>query len=357
MQIDWERYKKDLQYRSEVLAQLDKQLKQQSSAGIPVKPYQSQVNDADKQHRAATTIDAASFINAALLPLSLVSPTSMGRRIYDTKQYLDGNLDKNKWIASLAGENSGLFSNEFAEEHPVIATIGNGIADMGIGAGLVKGIQATKAAKLKTWYTGVPKEHRASFPNYKGTVWTTDNPDSARWYTGDKSNTGIYKVLVDENQLDLTRAPSPRNSEYFQWNDLPFKWEKGELTYNPRYKYQQRTSNRTNGHREYRASMEPRSIDPEDTYNLITDDIVSMTQRKGKDGFQISNISDGSLYSENGTTYSRPVNELVLNPGTESYRLPYSQSKYSLSFLDTMPVNQMVDNLKYNPYQLSNTQK
>lgn len=69
MQIDWERYKKDPQYRSEVLAQLDKQLKQQSSAGIPVKPYQSQVNDADKQHRAATTIDAASFINAAFVTI------------------------------------------------------------------------------------------------------------------------------------------------------------------------------------------------------------------------------------------------------------------------------------------------
>jgi len=60
---------------------------------------------------------------------------------------------------------------------------------------------------------------------------------------------------------------------------------------------------------------------------------------KGKDGVKFSNIKDGSLYSKDGTTYSRPIDELVLNPGTTSYRLPYSQSKYSLSFLDTMPAN------------------
>ena len=351
MQIDWKRYKEDLQYRSEVLAQLDKQLEQQSSAGVPVKPYQSQVNDADKQHRAVTTIDAGQFINAALLPLSLMSPTSVGRRIYDTNQYLKGNLDKDNWIASLAGENNGMFSDEFTEEHPIITTIGNGVVDAASGVGLMRGLQAAKAAKLKTWYTGVPKRHRASFPDYDGTVWTSNNVDAARWYTEDRSNNGIYKVLVDESKLDLTRTPPPRrNNEYFQWNDLPFKWDKGKLTYNPRYRYRIRY-----GSKEYRVSMNDSYAD--DNYNLITDDIVNVSQMKGKDGVKFSNIKDGSLYSKDGTTYSRPIDELVLNPGTTSYRLPYSQSKYSLSFLDTMPANQIVNNLRYNPYQLSNTQK
>jgi len=62
----------------------------------------------------------------------------------------------------------------------------------------------------------VPKRHRASFPDYDGTVWTSNNVDAARWYTEDRSNNGIYKVLVDESKLDLTRTPPPRrNNEYF----------------------------------------------------------------------------------------------------------------------------------------------
>lgn len=231
-----------------------------------------------------------------------------------------------------------------------INTVKNVAADV-IGHGITKGINKYNRIKgLKESYTGVPHKgtykdpHIAmdeNFPNYNGTIWTSDSQELAREYA--KDNGRVFKVLVEPDKLQMVETPIPSNGEYFPWGYLPYKLENGKikmtdselvdsaifanikdglehskLMVNPN-----RTSEQVR--KSYSKSLKGRAG------KTTTDDIVNASYEQGFDGVNFNGVYDGYRMIE-GYPVDAIVNESVYNPHVPHIVLPENKSKWSLFF-------------------------
>lgn len=125
------------------------------------------------------------FTQGLMTPMNFISPSQQVGTLFD---YAQGERGYQEGIGK---GNSGFMSDKFAENHPYLTMLANGIGDAVTGYGITRGFQnLSKLARLEKWYTRVPHNEIGSysgmymdelFPNYKGTRWLSNSKDYARF--------------------------------------------------------------------------------------------------------------------------------------------------------------------------------
>ena len=205
------------------------------------------------------------------------------------------------------------------------------------------------------FYTGIPHKQingselfmDENFPNYNGTIWTSDNIDYARSFSNNSAQNGkIYKVLFPKSQRVL-ETPEATSNEFFGWNHLPFtktnsgyRLTEGTIT-TPKYF----TKKESPGMKQVfeRTVIPPeisrrynKVLSPEEIYSLTgkevttTDRIVDDAIKNGYQRVHFNDIMDGGSVTKDGHWYDDTINENVLLPHTPHFILHPEQSKWSL---------------------------
>lgn len=103
----------------------------------------------DAKHEYASSYNPnglGEFLSTALMPLNIISPTNLGRGLWN--HFVTGT--NNNVVQDIFLPNNGVFTDEFAAKHPYITAVGNFVGDMatyGAGAFL------SKLPKIKTALT------------------------------------------------------------------------------------------------------------------------------------------------------------------------------------------------------------
>lgn len=200
------------------------------------------------------------------------------------------------------------------------------------------------------WYTGVPnkpldnnptKTMVDSFPNYEGTVWTSNQPDYGRMFSG--NNGKIFKVHVGKD-LKTGEFKTPDNLPSY-WADLPL--DKNTFKFSNNFTNNSRTTLYNPDGSKFKSNyytpdkkseyFKPFSdlYDKEkakgfwiDIYKesslrtksglkqITTDDFVNHSKNQGNQITRFYNILDGALETPAGKSYEIPVDELIIHPGT-----------------------------------------
>lgn len=205
------------------------------------------------------------------------------------------------------------------------------------------------------FYTGVPHKQingsesfmDENFPNYNGTIWTSDNIDYARSFSNRSAQNGkIYKVLFPKSQRVL-ETPKANSGEFFGWRNLPFtktnsgyRLTEGTIT-TPKY-FTKKESPEMKRVLE-RTVIPPeisqkyiKPLSPEEIHSLTgkevttTDRIVDDAVKNGYQRVHFNDIMDGGSVTKDGHWYDDAINENVLLPHTPHFILHPEQSKWSL---------------------------
>lgn len=198
--------------------------------------------------------------------------------------------------------------------------------------GISKGIRNNKnlnwqraienVKNLEGWYTGVPHHQvRGSqlfmdenFPNFRGTVWGTKNPDYARGFSEMWLPNGqggkVFKWYIDPNELNIAEGPKlPYVSNELY---MPLHFKNGKLQFNPEYS--------TTKHNDIFDVDEYASNGRLNFDKSTTDNLVRQSENLGYDAIKFYNVNDGYLIKPDlQTEYFAPIDELILNPGAPRY--------------------------------------
>lgn len=257
--------------------------------------------------------------------------------------------------------------------------------------------------RMQEWYTGVSPYSEVgsnitkadNFPKYNGTIWTSNNPDYARFFAKSRED-GIFKVLVDPSQLRTISAPKASSNGVFIWDRLPYRYDGKEITmfddtftkqyyatvnykdghsiqgdYAPdfgiepevenvtllpdgpifstkdqalaykRQYYDKGEINYINGKRhdvnppEWEEFVFTHRLNPIlSNTSYKTDDVVKQVfDTKKYNNVRLFDVMDDYLLDKGtGKQYRIPVNESILAPHTPHIVLPYEKSKWSLLF-------------------------
>lgn len=316
--------------------------------------------------------------------LNNLSPTQWIRRAYDTVGLINGDMSQGQYINSWVNGNNGIVTNNFAQEHPYWST---GINMAGDALAIGIGSQASKFPKyrrLERNFTGVPHKQvkindvpqfdssgkpiymDESFPNTHNqhTVWTSNDVDYAANGTWSTSrNNQVFDVYTDPKTLKTLDTPTPTKGDMYWWMGLPFDLQNGKVILSNKLKY------RPNGiPRAKDISIKKGEVRGEYTQNdfgrfvhkegqesplildwnhvpeaVKTDHVVDYSKKYGYDATRFHNIFDGSSYIGGGeTAFDYPIDELVLNPGTEKYILPHGTPKWKV--FNQLPTNPIFKN-------------
>ena len=206
-----------------------------------------------------------------------------------------------------------------------------------------------------SFYTGVPHKQingselfmDENFPNYNGTIWTSDNIDYARSFSNNSAQNGkIYKVLFPKSQRIL-ETPKANSGEFFGWRNLPFtktnsgyRLTEGTIT-TPTYFVKKEGPGMKSVLERTVISPEIsqkrlKPLSPEEIYSLTgkevttTDRIVDDAIKNGYQRVRFNDIMDGGSVTKDGHWYDDTINENVLLPHTPHFILNPEQSKWSL---------------------------
>lgn len=201
-----------------------------------------------------------------------------------------------------------------------------------------------KLRTLNKTYTGIPdkivngtnKSMVDLFPNYNGTVWTTNNIDYARTFDG--SGRTVFKVFGRNKGLMDTPIPSKGN--FFGWQTLPFKMEKFKVVKGPTKQYKRYLNKVDNTGKKYTktGSVElPDYVSTSDfqPIGIRTDDVVNWSKDLGYSGVKFHKIHDGTIWKHE-LPLDEPIEEIVYNSGKDLIKVPIQVSDWNASkFIQT----------------------
>lgn len=201
-----------------------------------------------------------------------------------------------------------------------------------------------KLLTLNKTYTGVPdkvvngtnKSMVDLFPNYKGTVWTTNNIDYARTFDGPERT--VFKVFGSNKGLMDT--PIPDKGNFFGWQTLPFKLEKFKVVKSPTKQYKRYLSKVDDTGKEYTkiGSVElPDYVNELDfkPIGVRTDDVVNWSKDLGYNGVKFHKVHDGTIWKYD-LLVDEPIEEIVYNSGKDLIKVPLEVSDWNASkFIQT----------------------
>lgn len=273
--------------------------------------------------------------------------------------------------SSLAGSITGeeLGYEIAGDKGRIIGGILGGFADPENITNATKQIKgARKYSRLQKSYTGVPhtplkdrvtgnqvvdekgniihldENFLKANKNKEITIWTSDDIDYAKNGTfSNNTDNPVFDVYTDPKTLKTLDTPN-LGDKMVNWQLLPFKFEDGKVSLADNLKvkdsgipYSKAASLRRKPNGRYDnkdlgkyvfKDGEEYIINPKEyDAKVTTDDVVSYSKSTGHDATRFYNIMDGST-TINGDYYDYPINELVLNPGAESYILPHNTPKY-----------------------------
>lgn len=281
----------------------------------------------------------------------------------DTYDAATGNKSWGDVVNSAILGNEGIFENPYA----------NMALDIVAPVAMEEAPNLYKLTKLnKIGYTGVPhrqiflgKDRKTPLLDFNGnpvymdenfpktyrehTIWTADDPDYSYSFIegeGDK----VYDVYTNPKKLNILHTPKPSNSENVRWNLLPYKMNGNKVEFADQLVKENKgfpalsrevalrdkmpsggypkASSSTTIYKD--AENDPRILDPSHYPSAVkTDDIVRFSRNKGYDATGFNRIYDGGI-KINNEYYDYPINEIVLNPGVDSYVLPHGMPKYKL---------------------------
>ena len=196
-----------------------------------------------------------------------------------------------------------------------------------------------KLLTLNKTYTGVPdkiadgtnKSMVDLFPNYKGTVWTTNNIDYARTFDGPERT--VFKVFGSNKGVMDT--PTPDKGSFFGWQTLPFKMEKFKVIKGPTKQYKRYLNKVDDTGKEY---TETGSVELPDYVNQLdfkpigvrTDDVVNWSKDLGYNGVKFHKIHDGTIWKYE-LPIDEPIDEIVYNSGKDLIKVPLQTSDWNAS--------------------------
>lgn len=198
-----------------------------------------------------------------------------------------------------------------------------------------------KLLTLNKTYTGIPdkivngtnKSMIDLFPNYNGTVWTTNNINYAKTFDG--SERAVFKVFGRNKGLMDTPIPSKGN--FFGWQTLPFKMEKFKVVKGPTKQYKRHLNKVDNTGKKY---TETGSVELPDYVSTLdfqpigirTDDVVNWSKDLGYKGVKFHQVHDGTIW-RHGLPVDEPIDEIVYNSGKDLIKVPMQVSDWSTSKL------------------------
>lgn len=304
------------------------------------------------------------FMNAVTLGLgNRFSVSQNARLVKDTYDAATGNKSWGDVVNSAILGNEGIFENPYA----------NMALDIVAPVAMEEAPNLYKLTKLnKIGYTGVPhrqiflgKDRQTPLLDFNGnpvnmdenfpktyrehTIWTADDPDYSYSFIegeGDK----VYDVYTNPKKLNILHTSKPSNSENVRWNLLPYKMNGNKVEFADQLVKENKgfpalsrevalrdkmpsggypkVSSSTTIYKD--AENDPRILDPSHYPSAVkTDDIVRFSRNKGYDATGFNRIYDGGI-KINNEYYDYPINEIVLNPGVDSYVLPHGMPKYKL---------------------------
>lgn len=296
--------------------------------------------------------------------LNNLSPTQWARRIYDLPKLATGDMNFSTYANRWLNGNEGIVSHNFEQNHPYWSFAFNAGGDALTGAAANKLQQLNKLNRLERWTTGIPhkvdrntKEWMADLfrKGYNGTIWTSDNPDYGRYFADIDNGGTLFDIYIDPKKLNILETPKIENG-YTLWNKLPFTAKRGRIILddkaqlNPNINmYKTKDAffkNKQDGlSSEYWNWPKEQTIHPiiDPKFNppagisksgLKTDNIVKYSKKLKYDGTKFYNTYDGGL-EYNGELYDIPINELILNPGSEYFWTEHGAGK--LGLLNQMP--------------------
>ena len=333
-----------------------------------------------------TASDAMKGIDAATGPL--LHWTQPSQYVGAVRDAING---KNPLTSILRG-NSGVVSEEYAQEHPWLSTAFNLGTDAAIyraGAGIFNTFdKLSRYKRLEKNYTGVPHKQTKgtsvymdeSFPtvHHEHTVWTSDDPDYAGMFTlaedgGKKTYGTVFDVYTDPKELSVLETPSVPEGQMVYWQGLPYKLKDGKVSYadnidvreaiipktkeiavKNRDKYGRYDFDDTGSYiwKDGEGSM------PIADWNAVpgaikTDHVVNYSRNNGFQATRFNRVYDGGVTLNDagvfdyqlGNYYDYPINELVLNPGAPKYVLPHGTPRYKV--FNQLP-SKYSSNLLYN---------
>ena len=196
---------------------------------------------------------------------------------------------------------------------------------------------------LEEWYTGVKhipenfnewkgKYMDEMFPEYNGTIWTSDSKDLARAYTqyAPQKDGKVYKVLVSK---DIPAAETPKiDGHVFQWGSTPITKNNGkyELLPSDELSFKLHNGYGIDGQTKV-TNITPKWY--EDPKRLPSTNAIA--QDAFEDGFQrvkIHNVQEDFSLTPSGEYYNDVVTDHVLAPHTPHFVLGENQSKLGLLF-------------------------
>ena len=223
-------------------------------------------------------------------------PNSEIVRYYDAQ----GNLRSTTAVRGMSGTD------------PIGAFVIEGVVTGPIGKVLGKGL---KALRMSKGYTGVPhvkikgsdKYMDEAFPDYNGTIWSTNNRDYAHSFAqGNGSHSvgelgQVYRVWGTSKKP--LKIPQPIEGAHYHWKSIPVKPKNKTLikrgdsqVAHPEIQGPQLTES---GVYEFKPSIDksikidnggPNLNSPK---GMSTDDIVSFAEKNGKDYVYIPKVDDG----------------------------------------------------------------
>lgn len=210
----------------------------------------------------------------------------------------------------------------------------NAVMNKPVGYALNRIGKFLKLRALNKTYSGVPDRIAEGtnqsmvdlFPNYKGTIWTTNNIDYARTFDGPDRT--VFKVFGSKKNLMDT--PKPEDGSYFGWQILPFKMKNFKIVkgHTKQYKrYMQKVDNAGKeyieiGNLEYPEYVDLMDIKPK---GIRTDDVVNWSKDLGYDGVKFHKIHDGTIWKY-GLPIDEPIDEIVYNSGENLIKVPLNVS-------------------------------
>ena len=188
---------------------------------------------------------------------------------------------------------------------------------------------------------------------YGGTVWTSNNPDYGYYLTNGGETFDVY---FDPKKLNLLDTPHAPEGTYFVWNRLPFGGRDGKISIKPKaeidntaFMYNTKDDVLANTDRlgalvesngALHPFMEPRLMNKNTLglkEGLKTDHVVRYSKMLNRDGAKFHNVYDGGAEDLHGFIYDTPLEEVVLNPGTEYFWTEHGAGKSGL--FNKMPYN------------------
>ena len=115
----------------------------------------AQQKQVDEKVRQTTPSTGQMFDIATVGGLNNLSPTQWMRRVYDTKQLIQGYMPLNEYMDKLYFGNNGIASDEYARKHPYRAMAANLIGDIATFG------TASALRKMPTWYRTMQAENQA----------------------------------------------------------------------------------------------------------------------------------------------------------------------------------------------------